>query len=77
MTETNIFNKLTWVAPDNITANRYLIYRDSVLVGSVPGNQLTFNDNNLKRKRSYSYTIIAEGPGGSGAVGKITLKSKS
>lgn len=77
MTETNIFNKLTWAAPDNITTNRYLIYRDSTLIATLPANQQSYIDNNLKRKRTYSYTIIAEGPGGSGAVGKVTLKTKS
>ena len=76
LTETNIFNKLTWTAPDNITALRYRIFRNGELIATVPAGQLSFEDNNLKRKHTYTYFIAAEGPGGSGAVGTVTVKTK-
>ena len=77
LTETNIFNRLTWAAPDNITALRYRIFRNGELIATVPAGQLSFEDNNLKRKHTYTYFIAAEGPGGSGAIGTVTVKTKS
>ncbi|MCB1110283.1 MAG: beta-propeller fold lactonase family protein [Chlamydiia bacterium] len=77
LTETNIFNELTWTAPILITAQSYRVFRDGVLIATVPATQFSFKDNNLKRKQTHNYVVIADGLSGASAAAFVTVRTKS
>ena len=55
-------NKVTllWEASSDESGIRsYQVYRNSILVGSLPGDTLSYTDTNLSEKTKYYYTITA------------------
>ncbi|MBE8848929.1 fibronectin type III domain-containing protein [Enterococcus durans] len=55
-------NKVTllWEASsDESGVKSYQVYRNSILVGSLPGDTLSYTDTNLSEKTKYYYTITA------------------
>ncbi|MFB8506247.1 fibronectin type III domain-containing protein [Enterococcus durans] len=55
-------NKVTllWEASsDESGIKSYQVYRNSILVGSLPGDTLSYTDTNLSEKTKYYYTITA------------------
>ncbi|WVT92502.1 fibronectin type III domain-containing protein [Enterococcus durans] len=57
-----IENKVTllWEASSDESGIRsYQVYRNSILVGSLPGDTLSYTDTNLSEKTKYYYTITA------------------
>ena len=55
-------NKVTllWEASSDESGIRsYLVYRNSILVGSLPDDTLSYTDTNLSEKTKYYYTITA------------------
>ena len=51
---------LSWTAAsDNVGVTAYDVYRDGIMVNSVPGDSLTYQDTQIAPSTSYDYTVIA------------------
>lgn len=57
-TLTEVFYVLTWQAPSTITPSSYTIYRNGVLIATVPASQLTYEDHDVSAKVKYTYTVV-------------------
>ncbi|MBS0626587.1 MAG: hypothetical protein JSS09_00060, partial [Verrucomicrobia bacterium] len=54
------FNTLTWAASSSDNVEYYNIYRDSVLIGSVPSRKaLKYTDYSINRNKGYTYGVAA------------------
>ena len=68
-------NKVTllWEASSDESGIRsYQVYRNSILVGSLPGDTLSYTDTNLSEKTKYYYTITA-----CDYVGNVSVATKA
>ncbi|MFS0985622.1 fibronectin type III domain-containing protein [Enterococcus durans] len=68
-------NKVTllWEASSDESGIRsYQVYRNSILVGSLPGDTLSYTDTNLSEKTKYYYTITA-----CDHVGNVSVATKA
>jgi fibronectin type 3 domain-containing protein len=51
---------LSWgLSTDNVAVTAYQVYRDSSLIGTVPGNALSYQDTTVSPGTSYSYHVTA------------------
>nr|WP_181035687.1 RICIN domain-containing protein [Clavibacter michiganensis] len=58
VSETDSRISLSWTAPaDTAAINGYQVYRDGVLVATVPTSQLSFTDSGLDVWKYYTYTL--------------------
>jgi len=78
LVETDHFIQLNWSIPlDGAIPILYKIYRDGTHIASLPaGDFRSYKDHNLKRKRTYTYQVIAEDSLGPAAAGSVSLKAK-
>ena len=74
LTESDLFNVIRWSPPPGAIPTQYKIFCGSVLIATLPGSTLQFEHHNLKKNKSYSYSVFAEDETGTIASGTITIK---
>ena len=68
---------LSWNGLSDNTADRYLVYRDGVLLGSVNG-EASYTDNTVTNGNSYIYSVVSVSEGGARSVAShIEVKAGS
>jgi YVTN family beta-propeller protein len=74
--QTDIFSDLCWTVAANFQPSEYVIYRNSLQVGSVSGDQTHFEDHYLKKDKTYEYSIYAiDSQGNMFLIGNIDLET--
>jgi YVTN family beta-propeller protein len=74
--QTDIFSSLCWTVAANFQPSEYVIYRNSLQVGSVSGDQTHFEDHYLKKDKTYEYSIYAiDSQGSMFLIGNIDLET--
>jgi len=77
--QTELYNLITWSAPQGFLPIQYLIFRDAAhtnLLGSVNNNTFKFIDHNRKKNRTYTYYVVAVTSSGSLIpIGNVTVTS--
>jgi YVTN family beta-propeller protein len=57
--QTEIFSAISWNPPLNFTPVEYQIFRNGVLIDTVSSSQLSFKQHDLKKNKTYVYSIYA------------------
>jgi len=57
--QTEIFSAISWSAPLNFIPTEYQIFRNGVLIDTVSSSQLFFKQHDLKKNKTYVYSIFA------------------
>ena len=57
--QTEIFSAISWSAPLNFIPTEYQIFRNGVLIDTVSSSQLSFKQHDLKKNKTYVYSIFA------------------
>lgn len=78
LTQTDCINTISWMAPTNVTATVYKLYRDAALtdlVGTVPATApLLFKDHDCNPTHLYSYFLVAVDQAGNNTLlGDVTV----
>lgn len=68
--QTDLYNFISWPVPTKFTPTSYLIYRDGVLIATVPLEKTFFVDHNVIPNQTYTYTIAAQTANGIIKIGK-------
>ncbi len=60
LTQTELFNEITWSNPRGFSPTEFRVFRDSRLIATVPsGSPLIFQDHNLPKNRRFTYRVNA------------------
>ncbi len=57
--QSEIFSAISWNPPLNFTPVEYQIFRNGVLIDTVSSSQLSFKQHDLKKNKTYVYSIFA------------------